>query len=151
AEFGPGPARARHGRTNSAPGPHGLVPWPPPALGPAPVVRVGELVRQRPARSVHRTSWAPRYELGAWWLAVGRRTAPGPVRARPRPVTSAPPRRRVGDSNPRRFPSAVFKTATFGRSVNPPYRPRPGGTHCGAPASGCGPREIPWLPRAPGG
>ena len=71
AEFVPGPARARHGRTNSAPGPHGLVPWPPPALGPAPVVRVGELVRQRPARSVHRTSWAPRYELGAWWLAVG--------------------------------------------------------------------------------
>src|SRR5690606_30590757 len=125
AEFGPGPARARHGRTNSAPGPHGLVPWPPPALGPAPVVRVGELVRQRPARSVHRTSWAPRYELGAWWLAVGRRTAPGPVRARPRPVTNAPPRRRVGDSHPRTFPPAVYKTAPFRRPVNPPSPPRP--------------------------
>src|SRR5690606_38329553 len=34
--------------------------------------------------------------------------------------------RRVRDSNPRRLPSTVFKTATFGRSVNPP------GTYCGA-------------------
>src|SRR5699024_6399924 len=40
------------------------------------------------------------------------------------------------DSNPRRLPSTVFKTATFGRSVNPP------GPHCGASSESSAPRRT---------
>jgi putative PIG3 family NAD(P)H quinone oxidoreductase len=39
--------------------------------------------------------------------------------------------RRVRDSNPWCFRTTVFKTVTFGRSVNPPC-PLPGPNHCGA-------------------
>src|SRR5690606_37750133 len=74
AEFVPLPARTRGAGTNSAPiG----------GMGRQPLTTTSELVAPRPARSVHRTSWARRYEFAA--ASTPLRPAPSPSRVRPRP------------------------------------------------------------------
>src|SRR5690606_29608687 len=73
-EFVPRPARTRGAGTNSAPiG----------GMGRQPLTTTSELVAPRPARSVHRTSWARRYEFAA--ASTPLRPAPSPSRVRPRP------------------------------------------------------------------
>src|SRR5690606_13608097 len=52
-------------------------------MGRQPLTTTSELVAPRPARSVHRTSWARRYEFAA--ASTPLRPAPSPSRVRPRP------------------------------------------------------------------